>query len=121
MGLLDSAKSLMATVVATVQNRVELFSTEFQEELARLVSVLLWSIAALLCAVVGLTFLAVTILLVVDARHRVLTAAIVGVVFVAGAVGSVLHVRGLLKARSRPFDASLSELEKDYRGLKEKR
>ncbi len=121
MGIFDSVKSLLASVVAMAHNRVELLSTELQEELARIVSVLLWSITALLCTIVGLTFVAVLILLSVGESHRALAAGIIAVVFLAVAAGATLYVRGLHKARPRPFDASLSELEKDYDGLREDR
>jgi len=121
LGILDSLKALLATVVAMVHNRVELLSTELKEELARLVSILIWSLAALIGAIVGLTFVAVLILLSVDASQRPLAAGILAAVFLAAAWGSYLHVRGLLNAKSRMFDASLTELEKDYDGLKEKR
>ncbi len=121
MGILDSLKALLATLVAMVHNRVELLSTELQEELARLVAVLIWSLAALLCAVVGLTFIAVLVLLSVDESHRPLAAGILAAVFLAAAGGSYLYVRGLVQSKPRMFDASLTELERDYESLEEKR
>ncbi len=121
MGILDSSKALLATLVAMVHNRVELLSTELQEELARLVAVLVWTLAALLCAVVGLTFVAVLVLLSVDESHRPLAAGILAAVFLAGAGGSYLHVRGLSRAKTRMFDASLTELERDREALEERR
>ena len=121
LGFLDSVKAVLATLAAMVHNRVELFSTEFQEEMARLVAVILWGMAALLCAVIGLTFVAVLILLVVDPVNRALTAGILAAVFLLIAFVSAVSVRHLVRDKPRPFDASLAELEKDYDGLKDER
>lgn len=120
-GFLGSVKSLLATLVATVHNRVELFSTEFQEEMARLLAVLVWSIAALLSGVVGLTFAAVLLLLAVDESRRPLAAGILAATFLSSAFAFAWYVRRLLKARPRPFHESLKELEKDHESLKDER
>ena len=121
LGFLGSIKALLATFVAMAHNRVELLSTELEEQLARLVAVLIWSITALLCAVVGLTFVAVLILLSVDDHARPLVAGVLAAVFLAIAVGPALLARKLLRSKSRPFNASLTELERDYDGLRSKR
>ena len=49
-GLFASLKALLATLIAIGHNRLELFSTELQEEIARAASILLWALAALLLA-----------------------------------------------------------------------
>ncbi len=121
MGLFESAKALVANLVATAKERVELFSTEFQEEMARLVAVLIWSLAAVLFAVVGLTFVAVLILLTVDEAFRGLTAGILALTFILVGAASAAYARGLIRAKPRAFDASLSELERDREALKDDR
>lgn len=120
-GFLDSVKAVLATLAAMVHNRVELLSTEFQEEMARLVAVILWGMAALLCAVIGLTFIAVLILLVVDPVNRALAAGILAAVFLLIALVSALSARRLVLGKPRPFDASLAELQKDYDDLRDER
>ena len=118
-GIFDSVKALLQSVIAMVHNRVELLSTELQEELSRIIAVLVWSIAALLCTIVGLTFAAVLVLLSVDEPYRALASGIIAAIFLIGAGAAVLYVRELRKSRGRPFAASLSELETDYDGLRE--
>lgn len=120
-GILGSIKALLATFVAMAHNRVELFSVEMEEELARLVTVLVWSIGAMLFAVVGLTFLAVLILLVTGEPSRPFVAGILAALFLLVALGSALLARKVLHAKARPFDASLTELERDYEGLRRDR
>ena len=96
-----------------------MLSTELQEELSRLVAVLIWSIAALLCTIVGLTFTAVLVLLLVAQPHRALASGIIAVIFLAGAGAAALYVRELRKSRTRLFAASMNELEQDFDGLRE--
>jgi uncharacterized membrane protein YqjE len=118
-GLFGSVKALLATVVAAVHDRVELFSTEFQEEMARLVVILVWSLAAVLCVFAGLSFVAVTVLLAVDDSLRTLTAGILALIFVAAGAGAAVHARRLLAANEPPFDASRAELRKDLDVLRD--
>jgi uncharacterized membrane protein YqjE len=120
-GILGSVKALLATFVSMVHGRLELFSVEMEEELARVVAVLVWSIGAMLCAVVGLTFLAVLILLVTGDDSRPLVTAVLAAVFLLVALGSAVLARKVLHAKPRPFDASLTELERDYEGLRRER
>ena len=117
-GIVDSVKRLLATIVALVHGRFELVATELQEESARLVGILLWSVAALLCTTVGLSFVAVALLLAAPAERRVLVAALLALGFLAAAAISVLFVRRLQRAKPRLFDASLTELERDHRRLR---
>lgn len=117
-GIVDSVKRLLATLVAIVHGRFELVATELQEETARLVGILLWSVAALLGATIGLSFVAVALLLAAPAERRVLVAALLALAFLAAAAISVLFARRLQRAKPRPFDASLTELERDHRRLR---
>jgi uncharacterized membrane protein YqjE len=118
-GFVASVRRLLATFVALVHDRFELVATEFQEELARLSSLLLWALAGLLALTIGLAFVAVAALLWVAPERRALAALIVAALFLglAAVAGSV--VRRLLRAKPRPFDASLTELEKDHRSLRD--
>jgi uncharacterized membrane protein YqjE len=118
LGFLDSIKALVATAVALVHDRFELAATEFQEEMARLAAILLWALAALLLAAVGLAFVAVMILLWVAPEHRALVAGVMAALVLAGAAGAWWNVRRILGAKPRAFDASLTEFEKDRESLR---
>jgi uncharacterized membrane protein YqjE len=117
-GIVESVKRLLGTLVAIVHGRFELVALELQEETARLVGILIWSVAALLCATIGLSFVAVAVLLAAPAERRLLVAALLAVAFLAAAGMAVLFVRRLQRAKPRPFDASLTELERDHRRLR---
>jgi uncharacterized membrane protein YqjE len=112
-GLFASLKALLATLIAIGHNRLELFSTELQEEVARAASTLLWALAALLLALLGGVLVAVAVLLAVPEGSRAVAAAFMalGAFGVAAIAALVSHSRAT--AKPRLFDATLTELAKD--------
>jgi uncharacterized membrane protein YqjE len=120
-GLFGSLKALIERVLALLQSRAELFSTELEEELTRLIGVLIWSIVGVFCAIIGVTFIAVTILLAVPSSYRVIAAGVLALLFLGVAAAGALTIRKIARAKPRPFDASLSEIEKDRERLRSSR
>ena len=112
-GLVESAKSLLGTLVAIVHNRLELLSTEIQEEIGRVALLLLWGALALLFAFLGIAFVGLLIVIAVSDEHRVLAAALIAALFLLTAVAAALLAARQIAAKPRPFDASLTELAKD--------
>jgi uncharacterized membrane protein YqjE len=90
-GLFRSLAKLLATAIGIAQTRLELLSTELQEEVHRAAEILVWTIVALLAA---LMLIAVTAALVLRAKIR---------------------------SRPRLFDATLTELAKDRASLMQRR
>jgi uncharacterized membrane protein YqjE len=117
-GLFESIKSLVDRVVTLLHGRVELFTTELQEELARLIGVVMWAMVAALTAIIGTSFLAVMTLLFVPASYRGWAALVIAVFFLGVATIGALTIRKIVRAKPRPFDASLNELEKDRARLR---
>jgi len=120
-GIFDSLRALLDKVLAILHGRAELFTTELEEELTRLVGVMLWAFVAVFSALVGATFIGVMILLVAPPEYRALTAAGLALLFLAVAGFGYRSIRRILRAKSRPFDATLRELEKDRDHLRSKR
>ena len=120
-GLFASLRSLVDRVLALLQTRGELLSTELEEEVTRLVGVLVWSFAGVFAAIVGLSFVGVAILLAAPPGWRVPVAIILAVLFLGVAVAGWLSIRRIARAKPRPFDASLVELDKDLQKLRSKR
>jgi len=112
-GLFQSAKALLATLVAIGHNRLELFSVELQEEIARTASILLWAAAALLFGMLALALAATAILLAVPASDRVVAAIVLAAVAAIAALVAFATSRSRILSRPRAFDATLSELAKD--------
>ena len=117
-GIFDSIKALVDRVLTLLHGRAELFTAELEEELARLIGVLLWSLVAVLAAIIGLTFFTVMVLLFVPAEYRAWAAAVIAALFLGLAAFGYRSIRKILRAKPRPFDASLRELEKDRKQLR---
>jgi uncharacterized membrane protein YqjE len=120
-GIFGSVKSLLHRLVALLHRRAELFATELEEELTRLISVLVCSMVGIQCAIIGLTFIAVTVLLAVPASYRAWVAGGLAVLFLGLAAAGGLFIKKIVRSKTRPFDASLRELEKDREALRRKR
>ncbi len=117
-GLFKSMRNMVATVVAIVQTRLELLTTELQEEIHRTAELLIWTIIALLAAGMGLFMAALAIIFVFWDTHRVLAAVLVTSSFFAIALIAALVLGAKVRAKPRMLDATLAELAKDREHLK---
>jgi uncharacterized membrane protein YqjE len=116
-GLVQSAQSLLAGLLALGRTRLELFGTELQEELTRLFLTLVGAIAVLLLAALGLAFAGVAALISLGEDYRALAAAAMGVLFFAGAFAAAWSMRRLTREKPRLFSATIGELERDREAL----
>jgi uncharacterized membrane protein YqjE len=116
-GILGSLKGLAATLLAITHTRLELFSVELEEEWVRASSILTWSLVALFCGGIGVVFAALFLVFALWQTHPLLALGIPAVVFVLIAVLSWRVATAKLRAKPRPFAASLAELAKDREQL----
>jgi uncharacterized membrane protein YqjE len=119
-GLLSSLTQTFATLVAMAQTRLELLTTELQEEIQQTASLLLWAFIALFAAGIGLFLAALVVIFVFWDSHRVLAAVFMTAIFFAIAIGAALHLRNKLRNRPRMLDGTLSELARDRQRLDER-
>ena len=112
-GLFDSLKVLTATLIVIAHTRLELLSTELEEERVRLSSMLVWTLVALFCAGLGVVLATLFVVLVLWDTHRLLALGIPAILFILGAALAWQVVRGKARAKPRLFAASLTELSKD--------
>lgn len=117
-GLFASLRAMLDRALALVHTRGDLVATELEEEVARLVGVLVWSFAGVACAVVGAAFLGAMVLIAAPAGWRTALAAVIGVLFLVVALVAWFTIRRITAAKPRPFDASLAEFEKDRQRLR---
>jgi len=119
-GLMDSAKRMLATLIALIHTRVELFTTEIEEEIHRAASILLWAVVALYFGSLTVLMIAFTVVIIFWDDHRVLAAALVTATFLVMTLIFGLLARARLKAKSRFMAASLEELKRDRESLDRK-
>ena len=112
-GLFHSARKLLANLAGLAHTRLELLSTELQEELARLGEILLAAIVSLFFAFLGIAFAAVAVMIAVGEPYRLAVAVLFAVLFLIIGALSAWWMRRVARAKPRVFDASLGELRKD--------
>jgi uncharacterized membrane protein YqjE len=117
-GLLRSLAKLLATFVAIAHTRLELLTTELQQEIHRVAAIMLWSVIALLAAGIGLFLMALVIVFVFWDTHRLLASVAVTGAFFAIAVVALLVLRAKLRSRPRLLEGTLAELASDADHLK---
>mgnify|MGYP003462368741 FL=1 len=116
-GLLESLSTLAATLVAIAHTRLDLLSTDVEEDRAHVLSLLVLALAALFFIGVGVVLAAILLVVAFWDSHRLLALGSLAGFFLAAGVGAWAYA--LHKARTKPrlFAASLSELLKDRQQL----
>jgi uncharacterized membrane protein YqjE len=116
--LLRSLARLAATFVAIAHTRLELLTTELQQEMHRVAEIMVWTVIALLAAGIGLFLAALVIVFVFWDTHRVLASIVVTGVFFLIAVVALVVLRVKIKSRPPLLEGTLAELATDASSLK---
>ena len=116
--LLDSARSVISDLISLGRTRFELFSTELREELARLATLLLGGLTAVMLGELGIAFAAWALIAAVGEEHRLLATCLVSLAFISAALLLTWALVRFARVKQRAFDATLTELARDYEGLK---
>lgn len=116
-GLFDSVKTMACTLIAIVQTRAELLSTELEEERIRLISMLVWTLVALFCAGLGVIFATLLFVLTLWDSYRLLAVGMPTALFLLAAFFAWRVVLGKAQAKPRLFSVSIAELSKDREQL----
>ncbi len=112
-GLFRSLNNLLATVVGLAQTRLELLTTELEEEIHGAAGLLIWGFIALLSAGVGLVFVGITVIVAFWETERVLAAILVTAAFLALAAIAIVVLVVRIRSKPRLLDATRAELAKD--------
>ena len=100
-------------LLATLQDRMELFSLEVQEEKFRLIQTFVWISAAVFTGMMALAFASLTLVYCFWSSARL---AVLGglTLFYAGALGwIIIAFRRYLARQPRPFSGTRQELAED--------
>ncbi len=116
-GLFAALKHLIATGVAIGRTRLELLATELEEEKLRLLSLLVYALAAIFFLGVGL-IIAVVLVAAAYWEHRVLVFALAATVFIGLGLACVGLAKGAARRGTPVFKQSLAELDADLASLK---
>lgn len=113
LGLLGSLRVLSDLLLGTLQDRLELFSVELQEEKFRLIQTFIWISAAVCAGMLAITFASLTLVYVFWDSGRL---AVLGglTAFYAGVLtATIIGFRRFIARQPIPFAASRQELGAD--------
>jgi uncharacterized membrane protein YqjE len=117
-GLLASIRRMAETLLSAVQNRIELFATELQEEKCWLIATLLWAAAAVFFCGVAILFVVGTVVYLSPDGARPWVLGGVSVLFVYLAVNAVVGLRRSLRDKPPPLADTIGELKKDLEWIR---
>lgn len=117
-GLFQSLNNFVGTFVSIAHTRLQLLTTELQEEVREVGEILVWSFIALFAAMMALFLGALAVIFVFWETHRVLAALSMTAAFLLIAAIAAVLLRNKLRAKPPMLDATLAELAKDRDQLK---
>lgn len=112
-GLLASFRTLGDGLMASVQDRLELFSLELQEEKFRLVQTFFWISAALFTGMMTVMFASFTLVYLFWESARLAVLGGLTLVYGAALVTIIVTFRRFLARQPKPFAATLEEIGED--------
>ena len=117
-GLFHSLSGFVSTLVNVVQTRLQLLTTELQEEVQRAAQMLIWAFVSLFAALMALFLGSLTVIFVFWDTHRLAAALAMTGVMLAVAAGAGLVLRAKLATKPPVIGATLAELAKDREQLR---
>lgn len=119
-GLFHSLSSFVGTLVSVAHTRLQLLTTELQEEVQRAAQLLVWAFISLFAAMMALFLGALTVIFVFWDTHRLLAALLMTGVLLGIAIAAALVLQSKLKSRPAMLDETLAELAKDRERLRQR-
>ena len=112
-GFLDSFRVLGDSLLATIQDRLELFSVELQEEKFRLILTFIWISAAVFTAMMAIAFACLTLVYFFWEGARLAVLGGLTIFFVGTLIAISFAFRRYIARQPRPFSATRNEIGKD--------
>ena len=117
-GLFQSFSNFAATLIAIGHTRLQLLTTELQEEVRQVGGILLWAFVAAFTALLGLFLGALVFIFAFWDTHRIAASLAMIAMFVGIAIFAALVLRKKLREKSPMLDDTLAELAKDRDNLR---
>lgn len=112
-----SVRRMIEAGLRSVQNRVELFAVELQEEKAWLISTLLWAAAAVFFGGLAIIFVVGTVVYLSPENARPWVLGGFALLFVYLAVNSIIGLRRSMENKKLPMSDTIGELKKDIQWI----
>lgn len=112
-GYLNSLRSLGEGILASVQERVELFTVELQEEKFRLIQIFIWISAAIFAGMMAITFASLTLVYLFWESARLAVLGSLTFLYAGTLAAIIVGFRRYLARQPKPFAATLQEIRDD--------
>jgi len=112
-GFVSSLRSLGDGLLATVQDRLELFSIEFQEEKFRLIQTFIWISAAVFTGMMAVAFASLTLVYFFWESARLTVLTCLTLFYTGTLVAIIIAFRRYIARQPPPFTATRQEIEED--------
>ena len=112
-GFLASFRALGDVLLATVSDRLELFSVELQEEKFRLIRIFLWISAGIFAGMMAVTFASLTLVYLFWESARLAVLGGLAAFYGGALVAIIIAFRRFLSRQPQPFAATLQEIKED--------
>lgn len=112
-GLLGSLRGFADGFIGTVHDRIELFSVELQEEKSRLVQTFIWAAAIVFLGMLALTFASLALVVLFWETAKVAVVISVAAIYWLAFAAAILGFKRHLSRQTKPFAATLRELQED--------
>jgi uncharacterized membrane protein YqjE len=112
-GILESLRGFGRNGIGLVQNRIELFSVELEEQKLRFIRLLVLTAAAIFLANTALLTVSAAIVILAGEKARVWVLVGLSAIYIAGALWAVMALKKELRSAPPAFENSLSEFRKD--------
>ena len=117
MSLLDSTRRLAAGSLGLARTRLELAATELDEQIVHQVATFLGALVTILLGMLAAGFAAAALVIAASEGQRLAAALGAAGLFLVLAIVAAFGWRAIARARPRPFEATLEQLERDRRAL----
>ena len=118
-GLVGSLARFGRTAIGLLRTRLEILSTELEEERIQFARLALTVFAIAFCLQMAVLLFVVLMVVLLWDSHRLVTLGVFAVGFLLAGAGLALLLRQRLRTRPRMFAATLGELGKDEDRLKQ--
>ena len=112
-GFLGSLRELSDGLLHTVQDRIELFAVELQEEKFRLIQTFIWISAAVFTGMMAVMFASLTLVYLFWDSARIAVLGGLTTFYAVALVIIIIAFRRVVARQPRPFAATLDELNED--------
>lgn len=120
LGVMDSIRTTLATTASVIRTRLEIISTELEEQREWMQSLVLLGLAGLFFVSMGLVMLTLFVVALFWESHPKAVLGVFAALYLGGGIFAVMTFRNKIKVRPKMFQTTTEELAKDEAQLKPK-